>query len=564
MSAGLVLGPLLRYVGVDEATVWAELDGACEVEVLGHRAPTFCVEGHHYALVQLTGLAPASTTPYELSVDGRRLWPEPGSQFPASVIRTTAPGEPVRLVFGSCRVCVPHEPPFSLSKDADERGREVDVLRAYAQRMRGQDPSQWPHALLLLGDQVYADEASPETCAFIRSRRDQDEPPGETIADFEEYTRLYREAWSEPVMRWLLSTVSSAMIFDDHDIHDDWNTSVEWVAEMRAQPWWDARIEGGLMAYWVYQHLGNMAPEQLATDPLYAAVRDCGDAGSLLRDFAHRADRTTDGARWSYCRDLGSARLVMVDSRAGRVLEHEHRSMLDEQEWKWVHEHARGDCDHLLIGTSLPLLMAPGMQYLEAWNEQVCAGAWGRPGRLVGERLREALDLEHWGAFSSSFERMCRLLRDVGAGRRGRAPASIVALSGDVHHAYLAEVAFPREQGVRSAVWQAVCSPLRNPLNDRERRVVRFGASRAGAVVGRLLARSAGVPDPPVRWRYVHDEPWFDNQLATLELHGRHGRMRLERIKAEGEDDSTGDGSPRLEQVFEHALAEGTPWPAAA
>src|SRR3712207_8062569 len=40
--------------------------------------------------------------------------------------------------------------------------------------------------------------------------------------------------------------------------------------------------------------------------------------------------------------------------------------------------------------------------------------------------------------------------------------SSIVTLSGDVHHAYLAEVAYPRGSGVRSAVWQAVCSPFRN------------------------------------------------------------------------------------------------------
>ena len=31
---------------------------------------------------------------------------------------------------------------------------------------------------------------------------------------------------------------------------------------------------------------------------------------------------------------------------------------------------------------------------------------------------------------------------------------------------------------------------------------------------------------PAVRWRYVHDEPWFDNQVATLELDGRRARVR--------------------------------------
>ena len=48
--AGLVLGPLLRFVGDDEATVWVETDRACMVEVLGCSSPTFCVAGHQYGL----------------------------------------------------------------------------------------------------------------------------------------------------------------------------------------------------------------------------------------------------------------------------------------------------------------------------------------------------------------------------------------------------------------------------------------------------------------------------------------------------------------------------------
>ena len=35
--ARLVLGPLLRYTGSTQATVWVETDGPCEVGVLGHR-----------------------------------------------------------------------------------------------------------------------------------------------------------------------------------------------------------------------------------------------------------------------------------------------------------------------------------------------------------------------------------------------------------------------------------------------------------------------------------------------------------------------------------------------
>lgn len=160
----LILGPLLRYVADTDATIWVETDVPCTVRVLGATAPTFCVAGHHYALVVLEDLEPGSTLPYTVELDAERVWPPADDPFPPCVIRTHAPdrGEQLKLAFGSCRVSVPHDHPYSMSKDDDERGREVDALLALVERMRQEPPEAWPDALLLLGDQVYADEVSPK------------------------------------------------------------------------------------------------------------------------------------------------------------------------------------------------------------------------------------------------------------------------------------------------------------------------------------------------------------------------------------------------------------------
>ncbi|MDQ3973645.1 MAG: alkaline phosphatase D family protein, partial [Actinomycetota bacterium] len=459
--ANLVLGPCLRHVGETDATVWVETDAACEVEVLEHRSPTFHVEGHHYALVVIEGLQPGQRYEYTVRLDGQPVWPPPPWPYPPSAIRTIDPARSFVLVFGSCRCAAPHEPPWTLTRREDPCGREIDALYAYALRMQREPAQRWPDALLLLGDQVYADDASPGTRDFIRSRRDTSQPPGEEVADFQEYSRLYQEAWTDPVVRWLLSTVSVAMIFDDHDIHDDWNTSHAWLRRMRALPWWHERIVGGLMAYWLYQHLGNLSPDQLATDELYARVRQAEDAGTVLRPFALRSDREPASTRWSYHRDFGASRLVVIDSRCGRVLAGDQREMLDEEEWRWLDDHVAGDYDHLLLATSLPYLLLPAIHHLEAWNEAVCDGAWGRAAARVGELVRQGIDLEHWAAFGTSFDRLAALVDEVAAGEHGAAPASIVLLSGDVHHAYLARVAAAEPE--TSPVYQAVCSPVRNP-----------------------------------------------------------------------------------------------------
>jgi hypothetical protein len=522
--ADLVLGPMLRYIDEHQATVWVETDGPSEVEVLGRRARTFCVCGHHYAIVAIEGLEPGREYPYEVALDGERRWPHADDPFPPPAIRPIDPSGKLRLVFGSCRVAVPHEPPYTLPKDQDRRGREVDALRALALRMMERPVEEWPDLLLAIGDQIYVDEDAPQ----IRSRRDTSRPPGEQVLDFEEYAHLYRESWGDPVLRWLFSTVGTVMVFDDHDVHDDWNTSIAWIEEMRATDWWQTRIESALASYFVYQHLGNLSPQELARNELLARVREEQDAGPHLLRWAGRADRGSDGSRWSFSRDIGGVRMIMFDSREGRVVGKSPRRMTDDAESEWLVSRATGDVDHLLLVDTLPFFMLPAFHHLEAWNEAVCGGAWGRWATGWGEKLRRGLDLEHWAAFNFSFRRVEQVLTEVATGRRGAAPATIIGLGGDVHHAYLAEVEFPEGSGARSAVYQAVCSPFRNPLDRHERVVVRIGDSKIGAAVAHALARSARVPEPVLSWRLVQP-PTFDNQFATLELEGRTAAIRIER-----------------------------------
>ena len=87
----LVLGPLLRYVGETEATIWVETDRACAAEILGRQARTFEVSGHHYALVVIGDLEPGAEYEYQVALDGAVRWPEPDSEFPPSVLRTPDP-----------------------------------------------------------------------------------------------------------------------------------------------------------------------------------------------------------------------------------------------------------------------------------------------------------------------------------------------------------------------------------------------------------------------------------------------------------------------------------------
>ncbi|NYT93882.1 alkaline phosphatase D family protein [Salinispora sp. H7-4] len=566
-AADLLVGPLLRRVVGMQATIWVETSAPATVTVrtadgATGTAPTFSAYQHHYALVVVSGLTPDTASSYEVLLDGEPVWPLPGPYRP-SVIRTRAADDqdqPVRLVFGSCREATQHA-----------TGRELppDALDAYARGLAATgDPADLPDLLVLLGDQVYADETSPTVRRLLRRRRRRPVgSPVDQVVSFDEYTKLYLESWCAPETRWLLSTVPSVMIFDDHEVVDDWNTSAAWRAHARAQPWWGERISSGLASYWVYQHLGNLAPAEIAADPLYAKVTAAEDATDTLREFGHQVDRESDLApaphrwravryRWSFALDVGRTRLVMLDNRCGRVLEPGRRAMLPPGEWSWLVDQAHGSYDHLVVGSSLPWLLPPGIHHVEAWNE-VLADSHRHWVADAAEKLRRAVDLEHWAAFRRSFDALGALFARIGGGASDEAtrprrepgqpgePASISVLSGDVHHSYVARARFA-DPAVVTPVHQLTCSPLHNQVPDAMRLPLRLGWSPALAMAARALSRTAGTGRPALRWTKLAG-PYFGNAIGTLRHDGRTAEVTIAGTTSAG----------GLQEVMRHQLTSG-------
>lgn len=523
VGARLLLGPVLRHVGTTTATVWVQTSRPAQVEVLGCRASTFSVREQHYALVEINGLEPGSITTYRVHLDEQLAWPPPASPWPDSRIRTRRSAResesPVRVVFCSCRRAKSDDP-----RSAAAMG--PDALDLYAVRMASMAPRDWPEALLLLGDQVYADDPTPQTRRWMDSRRDTSVPPGYEVADFPEYVHLYLESWSDPQFRWLASTVPTAMIFDDHDVRDDWNTSAAWRDQITAQPWWPERIRGALASYWVYQHIGNLSPQQRHVDPTWRAVQDTsGDAWPALQEMADAADGAPGPISWSFRWDIDGVRLVVLDTRSGRRLTEGRRAMLDDDEFAWAERAISEDAHqtaHLLIGSSLPWLLAPAIHDVQSANAAACSR-----GSALGERIRQALDLEHWAAFEDSFRRLATLLRQVAAAPR--APATISVLSGDVHHSYVA-----RAEVEGSPVHQLVSSPVHHPVPRYATVALRVAWWGPLAAAVRSAVRRLGVADPALSWRLLRG-PVFGNAVATLTFSDRSAELVFERSGPSGQ-----------------------------
>lgn len=123
---------------------------------------------------------------------------------------------------------------------------------------------------------------------------------------------------------------------------------------------------------------------------------------------------------------------------------------------------------------------------------------------------------------------------------------TVLVLSGDVHHAYVAEPKW-RTGGPDARVLQLTCSPVHNSVPGYMRFGFRFGWSATARALGRGLSRHGRCARPPVSWRHTGG-PWFGNQLMTLTLSGRSARLRLDHARESGE------GGARLVTISESEL----------
>jgi hypothetical protein len=543
-------GPLVRYVDHQNAVIWFELDRDCEIELevamelpSGTAAPmlirTRPVQIHDgfYVWVPCSLLLPDSWYQYEIyCIDQStrwRLWPDSKltGTFLASVFRTfpLVPIEPVRICFGSCRVGIP---------PGDQNGfnEDPDALRILAEELVHTvnfRQHRWPRLFLFTGDQIYGDSplsSALETCFKARDRSSTTgmlkcatcgkcicsaNPQNTAIppspANFEEYAMIYRESWtSSPMVRWALSCIPSFMIYDDHEIIDDWNISKEWVDKSNT-PRWRQKISGGLLAYWIYQGAGNLAPRQWLGDSrmrqLVSPTSGIAHVATPEMDILFdRLVRKSTRASWQYFVDVAGTRLVVGDTRMSRKLTGQ-RLLMDDETWEkfvWMAKQTRGG--KIVLVVPGPVLVPHPMHDLLSRAAESIEGdppsgigaiiggivgglIAGPPGAVLGvfagaaggelliDRFMPALlefaDAELWAAFPSSFNRMLTLLEDLADGRGTTRKSFIGLIAGDVHHSNVIRVDLLKTQR-QSSVLHFTMSPIRKSISPDDQDTLRM------------------------------------------------------------------------------------------
>ncbi|BAN48376.1 alkaline phosphatase D family protein [Metapseudomonas resinovorans] len=235
------------------------------------------------------------------------------------------------------------------------------------------------------------------------------------------------------------------MIFDDHDITDDWNLSAQWEETAYGHPFSKRIIGNALVAYLLCQGWGN-DPDAFGEplddlQALAATARtdhhlDSGGLDALI-------DRLIAFNRWQYVLPTEPA-LVVLDTRTRRwrseISLARPSGLLD---WEALSELQQELLDHpsAIIVSPAPIF---GVKLIE--TVQRIISAFGYP-LLV--------DAENWMAHRGAAQVILNIFR------HSRTPGSYVILSGDVHYSFVYQILIRHRQG-GPKIWQITSSGIKN------------------------------------------------------------------------------------------------------
>jgi len=221
----------VQYRPVDE-TAWDEADSSAVATDLDRDG---------VAVVELTGLSADTDYAYRMTVDG-----QPDDSLGGSFETMLPASQPGRMT-------------FIFGADSRPEG-----LRVVYDAMAAANAD----FALFIGDQIYVDPQLPP-----------DEPHFDASGK-EDYEAVYRTAWEEPTLRKFMADTPTMMMWDDHEILNDWDGQDE-----SPFPW-------ALAAYDEYQHSAN--PASFRPGVLYYVIR-AGPAELFVLD--ERSYRSANNQR---------------------------------------------------------------------------------------------------------------------------------------------------------------------------------------------------------------------------------------------------------------------------
>ncbi|MCG2838310.1 alkaline phosphatase family protein [Photobacterium sp. WH77] len=247
----------------------------------------------------------------------------------------------------------------------------------------------------------------------------------------------------------LVAHIPTYMIFDDHDVTDDWNLTVGWEQAAYQHAFSKRIIGNSLFGYWLCQGWGN-DPEQF-DDTFMAMARTYFSAPDTASHDA-MIDHLYDFEHWHYQVET-KPKMLVLDTRTRRW--HSESKMnkpsglmdweaLTEMQQALIHEPA------VIIVSPAPIF---GVKFIETLQRIMT---------LLGKPL--VVDAENWMAHPGAANTLLSIFTHT------KTPTHFVIISGDVHYsfAYDVQLRFRRNS---PNIYQITASGIKNTFPEKLLRV---------------------------------------------------------------------------------------------
>lgn len=481
----------------------------------------------------------------------------------------------LRVLHGSCRKL------GGTGRDA------ADELDGHLRRTWN-DAQERPRALLLTGDQIYADDVPGDMSRALRLASElllgfREWVPGSTrhtdavrqraafvrnhgltvdaeaahhhLIGFGEFAAMYLFSWSpvlwdhdrlQPLLdqargrnyddaarlRRALANVPTYMMMDDHEITDDWPMDLAQRDQINQTPVGRWIIANGMAACWCFQIEGNGR----GRPPFLAQLTEYLERGLDLAEHysndRHRSyDQVADGyARSTYgTRNLGSVApthppIILLDTRTQRHLSNTDAPALLDPGGLSWLEAQLG---RLPADRNVPVVMvSPAPVLADEIYDQAQSADTALHDRYVADR-------ESWSHNPGAFRDFLRTLAS--------ADRKVVVMSGDVHFAYTARGRFAAHDQGGLAIVQLTSSGMKNRPSDGLAAGLRLHSPTAGRRIThsfpgesrRLVTTLAGIG---TRSTFVR------NNIGIVSIDwSRPGVLRVQHdVRGEGESGHSG------------------------
>lgn len=242
-----------------------------------------------------------------------------------------------------------------------------------------------------------------------------------------------------------LAHIPNYMIFDDHDITDDWNLSALWEKTAYGHPLSRRIIGNALIGYLLCQAWGNRptlfddlmpALEELFNEPDQGNFLDACKQDNLINQLSQFEN-------WHYSLPT-SPRIVVLDTRTHRW----HSSIARSRpsglmDWESLSEFQQTvmNEESVIVVSAAPMF---GVKLIEAVQ---------RVFTLFGQPLM--VDAENWMAHRGAANVLLNIFG------HSRTPSNFIIISGDVHYSFVYDVRL-RHKARSPRIWQITSSGIKN------------------------------------------------------------------------------------------------------